>query len=173
MPSLLARILLFLSSYVPLTLIFFVLWIDTNPIIATIALIIGAVSLIALVYFIRKVDTIAGTSVQVKKNQRRNDDAMSYIFSYIIPFLAIPSTDWRHAIALLIFFLMLGFLYVNSNMIHVNPTLNLLRYHVYEVTLGDGTTRTLVTKRKRLVSDERIKVTAAGDDILFEKRTED
>lgn len=169
MPSLLSRILLFLSSYFPLTTIFFVLWIEDSPRLALSTLLLGIVSVAALIYFLRTATRLAGRTVSVSHVERRDNEAMSYIVTYIIPFLGVASASWQHTVALVVFFLMLGFLYINSNMIHINPMMNILGYHLFEVTLMDGSTRTFVTKRSRLHAGAKANVVEGGDDILFDK----
>ena len=42
----------------------------------------------------------------------------------------------------------LAILYVHSNMIHINPMLNLFGYHLYEITLVEGETYALLTGRR-------------------------
>ena len=93
---------------------------------------------------------------------------MGYIVGYIMPFLAIAFSDWQQVAALVVFFVILGFLYVNSDMIHINPTLNLLGYRLYEVTLEDRSTYSLIT-RHRMQRDTTLQLVRIGDDILFEK----
>jgi len=93
---------------------------------------------------------------------------MAYIVTYIIPFLAIPFSGWKEGVALTIFFIVLGILYVNSNMIHINPMLNLFGYHLYEVTLEDGDVQSLVTRR-RIRYRETLIAVRLGDEILLEK----
>ncbi len=73
---------------------------------------------------------------------------MSYIVTYIIPFLSVAFSDWQQAVALAVFFIILGFLYVNSDMIHINPTLNFFLYRLYEVTLEDGSTYSLIARSR-------------------------
>jgi hypothetical protein len=93
---------------------------------------------------------------------------MSYLVTYVVPFLALPSDSWERVVALVLFFLMLSILYVNSNMIHVNPMLNALGYHVYEVTLSDGDICTLVTRR-RVRRGGSLEITKLGEDLFLEK----
>lgn len=123
-----------------------------------------------MVVYFRVANRIAPIQVKVVGIQRRDGEAMSYIVSYIIPFLAIPFSNWEQGVALSIFFVVLGILYVNSNMIHINPMLNLAGYHLYEITLEDGGIHCLIT-RHRITRGEQLDVIKAGTDILLEKRT--
>lgn len=93
---------------------------------------------------------------------------MSYVVSYIIPFLSTPFNGWQQGIALTMFFGMLGILYINSAMIHINPMLNLVGYHLYEAVLDDGITYSLIA-RKRVGRGQILSVVKIGDDILMAK----
>lgn len=162
------RFLLFISSYFPLALIFFFLFIQRQPWVAIFVLIVGLGGLIGMMSYLRVTNLIAPMQVKIVALQRRDAEAMSYIVSYVIPFLAAPFSGWEQGVALTIFFIVLGVLYVNSNMIHINPMLNLCGYHLYEITLEDGGVHSLIA-RNRVVRGQLLSVVKAGEDILLEK----
>ena len=168
MASMPARFLLFLSSYFPLAAIFFILFIGKQQWVAISILSIGLLGLVGMASYLRAVQKLGPIQVKVKEIQRRDAEAMSYIVSYLIPFLAVPFNGWEQGFALSIFFVVLGILYVNSNMIHINPMLNLAGYHLYEITLEDDAVHSLITFR-RIVRGEKLSVVKVGDDILLEK----
>lgn len=164
----LARFLLFLSSYFPLAAIFFILFVEKQRWVAISILSIGLLGLVGLAWYLRAVQRIGPFQVTVKEIQRRDAEAMSYIVSYLIPFIAVPFNGWQQGLALSIFFVVLGILYVNSNLVHINPMLNLAGYHLYEITLADDAVHSLITRR-RVVRGEKLAVIKAGEDILMEK----
>jgi hypothetical protein len=98
---------------------------------------------------------------------RRDGEAMSYIVSYLLPFIALPSGTLADGISLGIFLLVLGVLYINSDMLHINPMLNLGGWHIYEITISNGETRTLIA-RQRVRKGAAIKTIRVTDDILLE-----
>ena len=169
MASIPVRFLLFLSSYFPLALIFFCLLVSKYRWQAVAILAVGIIGLIGMVVYLRVANRLAPIKIIVAGLQRRDAEAMSYIVSYVIPFLAIPFSRWEQAVALGIFFVVLGILYVSSNMIHINPMLNLAGFHLYEITLKDGGIHSLISRR-RIVRGETLSVVKAGADILLEKR---
>ena len=168
MPNTLTRLLLFLSSYFPLSLIFFCVLISEHPYAAGGILLCGAVGLLWMLAYLRTVQRLGALQVKIAGFQRRDAEAMAYIVTYIIPFLAIPFSGWKEGVALTIFFIVLGILYVNSNMIHINPMLNLFGYHLYEITLEDGSVHSLITHRT-IRHRETIMVIKMTDEILLEK----
>jgi hypothetical protein len=168
LPNALTRLLLFLSSYFPLALIFFFVLLSEHPYVAGGILFCGVVGLLWMLIYLRTVQRLGGVQVRITGFQRRDAEAMAYIVTYIIPFLAIPFGGWKEGIALSIFFVVIGILNVNSNIIHINPMLNLFGYHLYEVTLENGDVHSLVTRR-RIRHRETLTAVRLGDDILLEK----
>jgi hypothetical protein len=94
---------------------------------------------------------------------------MSYIASYLIPFVALPFSGWQQGIALLILIVVLGIVYVNSNMIHINPMLNLLGYHLYEITVEDSKETYSLITRRRMGRGETLHLIDIGEGIFLEK----
>lgn len=169
MPSVITRLLLFLSSYFPLSLIFFVILIQEHRYVAIGILTVGAVGLLWMLLYLRKAQSLSAIRLKITGFHRSDAEAMAYIVTYIIPFLVIPLHGWKEGIALSIFFVVLGILYVNSNMIHINPMLNLFGYHLYEITIEDSAVRSLLARRS-IRHRESILVVKLGDEILLEKR---
>jgi hypothetical protein len=167
-PSVVTRILLFLSSYFPLSLIFFVILFSEHRKVAISILAVGAGGLLWMLLYLKRAESLSPFQLKIAAFQKRDTEAMAYIVTYIIPFLAIPLHGWKEGIALSIFFIVLGILYINSNMIHINPMLNLFGYHLYEVTTEDNGVHSLLAKRS-IRHLETIKVVKLGDEILLER----
>jgi hypothetical protein len=167
-PSVITRLLLFLSSYFPLSLIFFVVLVQEHRYVAIVILTVGAAGLLWMLQYLRKAQTISAIHLNIAAFHRRDTEAMAYIVTYIIPFLVIPLHGWKEGIALSIFFVVLGILYVNSNMIHINPMLNLLGYHLYEITTEDGGVHSLLSRRS-IRHRGTIAAVKLQDDIFLEK----
>ena len=170
MPTVLIRSMLFLSSYFPLTLIFFFLFVESQPRWAIVVLIIGLSGLVfMMLYFFQLAPRLGSIQERIAGLQRRDGDVMGYIASYLLPFVAIPFSGWQQGIALLIFVIVLGIVYVNSNMIHINPMLNLFGYHVYEITLEHSDSPHSLITRRRIAKNETIHLVDIGDGIFLDK----
>src|ERR1700736_4856471 len=171
MPTLLVRCMLFLSSYFPLALIFFLLFLGKQPIWAIVTLAVGLAGLIIMVlYFLQFAPRLGSFQTKVTGMQRRDADVMSYIASYLIPFVAIPFGGWQQTVALLVFIGVLGIVYVNSNMIQVNPMLNLFGYHLYEITVEKSQVPHSFITHNRVALGQTIHIIDIGDGIFLEKR---
>lgn len=72
---------------------------------------------------------------------------MGYIATYVIPFAATKLDDPTQLASLAIFFLALAVVYINSGLIHINPTLSLLGYKIYEVEDSEENAFPLISRR--------------------------
>lgn len=129
-----SRYVLFASSYSPLTLAFAVLYLRSSRPTAVVLFAFAAASVALLVAMLRVVNGMARQPLVVENTARKDSDTLSYLATYLIPFALSPPKDAYELGALAIFVIVLGFLYVNSNMIYINPVLNAMGYHLYEVT---------------------------------------
>ncbi len=140
MPSIFGRVLLFLSSYFPLDLIFFFLVWPQNHVLALGFLTVGFIGVAGLlVYYTLVIAHSAVVQIQVDELQRKDSDTINYLAAYAIPFVALPVDHIEKYLALATFFLVMAILYVQSNMIHINPILSIVGFHLYEVRLDSGT----------------------------------
>ena len=78
----------------------------------------------------------------------RDSETMSYIVTYLLPFLNIDFSDRHAAFALGIAFAVVGVLYVNSNMLYINPVLSLAGFHLFEVETSEHTSAILICRRR-------------------------
>jgi hypothetical protein len=168
MPSLFVRSMLFVSSYFPLTLIFSIFLFDKQRLWAVIILLVGLSGLlIMLLYFLLIAPRRAVLHEEVAELHRRDGDVMSYIASYLIPFVTFPFSSWEQMAAIIVFMVVLMIVYVNSNMIYINPMLNLIGYHLYEVTLEHSELSHYLIIRDRIVRGERLRLVKIGESIFL------
>lgn len=171
MPSKFAKTILFLSSYAPLLLLLtlqnlekhadkFWVWIPAG---------IGVISFLGLWLFLKWVRGSAERKEEVACIERKDSEVLAYIVTYVFPFLSIDFSNLWNVISLAFFFIVLMFIYINSNMIHVNPMLSVFGYNIYEVQTPKGTLHTILTKRSRLLKSTTLNVVMIGDDIFMEK----
>lgn len=178
MPSLPVRLLLFISSYFPLAVILCVFlldpkqpWLIAGHIPAVVILGAGIAGLIILLLYIK---LIAPAKVSFHEKitdlQRHDGEVMSYIASYVVPFVTFPLGGWQQVSALVIFLLLLLVIYVSSNMIYINPMLTILGYHLYEVRLENSETPHYLVSNKHIVRGKAIRVVKIGDEAFLETR---
>jgi hypothetical protein len=123
-----------------------------------------------LFVFLHIAQKIGPDRIKVDSVASRDGDAMSYIVTYLLPFLAVRLNDVTDVGSLGIVLVVIAILYVNSNMIYTNPVLNIAGYHIFEIRDGDGKTTVLICKRAYIRSGSEIDVISVGDYVLLEKK---
>jgi len=168
MVGLITRILLCVSSYFPLTIIFAVQFFFKGQRTAGfVALAIGTAGLVGMIVYLLTARLMNSMRVTVASVTRKDGEAMTYVVSYMLPFIALISEDAASTIGLAIFLFVLFVLYMNSDMMHINPMLNLGGWHIYEITLASGEVRALISRR-RIRKGQEPNVIQMADDILLE-----
>ena len=171
MPNLFVRCMLFVSSYCPLALICSLLLFDEQRFWALMILLIGLSGcLIMLVYFLVIAPKKQICVEKVTELQKRDGDIMSYAAGYLIAFITFPLHDWQHLAAVLTFLGVLLIVYVNSNLIYINPMLTLLGYHLYEARLEHSEVSHLLLIRHRLIRGETVRLAKLGESIFLGER---
>jgi hypothetical protein len=168
-PNLGTRALLFVSSYAPLLVILGIRNSFGHWSISLGLFSLAAVSVVVLVVFLRLAGRLGSHAITVQTSSARDGEAMSYVVTYLLPFLGLDSESWADQISLAVFLLVLVVLYISSNLIHMNPMLNLLRYRILEIDSADGKRSTLLTKRAYIRPGTTISAVSLSDAILLEK----
>lgn len=128
----------------------------------------GSIGQMIFLNQISKNTTLNGTPVLIKDVKNKNSEAISYIGTYIIPFLFQDYSALYEIISILILLLVIYFIYINSTLILINPVLN-LRYSLYEVDFCDSTHNGASDKTKTglIITNERY--LEDDDTMLFKK----
>lgn len=145
------KIFLFLTAYYPLFLILFVQnsnlidkifsegitstkWINFNDSLIY-GLILGLVFFVLLKLFIKFQSKSNTSQFRVIKIKDISHETLNYILTYLIAFLSLKLNDPKDIISVLILLFIIGIIYVNSNLLYINPFLQLLNYSIYELTI--------------------------------------
>jgi hypothetical protein len=168
MANVLTRFLLFLSSYIPLWVIFAVITARDHIYVACGFGTLALFSFFGTLYYLRRVQTFSGVNIAIGIIRRQDSETMSYIASYVVPFAATSLDSFEQVVALAIFLAVLCVVYINTSMIHINPLLSILGYNLYEVEDSEGDTKFLISRRRIRRGDMVVAIDIA-DGIFMEK----
>lgn len=127
------RIILFLLSYLPLFIIFFIN--SINSLFSFIFLLILVfISVSSFLYFKSAIKNSNKEYAIINNFENKNEMMIEYIFLYIIPFMDIESTN--QFISFLVIFFIVGSIYVKSDLIVINPILSLFGYNIYKTKIS-------------------------------------
>ena len=168
MANLFARSVLFLSSYIPLWIIFAIITYRAHTYVSAGFALVALGSLILTFLYLRSAQSLHGLEIPVSAIRRQDSETMSYIASYVIPFAATALDDVKQVTALAVFLMVLWLVYVNSSMIHINPTLTIIGYRLYEIEDAKGNPLFLLSRR-RVQKGETVKAVDIAEGIFVEK----
>ena len=173
-----ARIRLLLSSYVPLFVVGAVRFEDGRLRVALGVLVaVGIWSLISLIRVsTRRVHPREATPTCVRD---LSSEVAAYVATYLLPLMTVADPGPRDLVAYALVLAVIGVVFVNSDLVGVNPLLSLCRYRVFQVSgvrkLATGEEAdTIVISRGRVVAGSTVKLAnlATGVSLVI-PRTED
>jgi len=171
MPSVLARLTLFLSSYAPLVIIVAILHRGNRPLALLLAAGASA-SAIGLFAFVHALGSLNPLTIGIQRATRKDSEVTGYLMAYLFPFLGVDLTDPSERLAFAVLFALVAALYVRSNLIYVNPLLAIARFNLFEVELDNGRVLMLLSKAGYHRSGSRIRVAMAGSFVALERPDE-
>lgn len=92
--------------------------------------------LIGIVYFKAFDYRIKGTSplqVKIINLKNKNYEHLTFLTTYIVPLICFDLSSVRYTIILGVLLVIIGAIYVKTDLFFANPTLALLGFHIYEV----------------------------------------
>lgn len=151
------KILLFLSSYAPLFLICAIsqknnrtLWhgdVWGFGILSVVLLALVAVGVVAALLIVGHSRKMAATSLHALEISKSSQDTLAYLVTYLVPFVTFSFDAKSALLADFMLLLFIGVLYLQSNMLYLNPTLALFGYRLYRVkTVNSVAEKTLIAR---------------------------
>lgn len=157
-----ARVRLFLSSYVPLFFVGTVRFDDTRlRVVLGLLVVAGIWSLVSLIHVsTRRVHPREATATGVRD---LSSEVAAYVATYLLPLMTVPNPAPRDLIAYGLVLTVFGVVFVNSDLVGVNPLLSLCRYRVFQVSgvrkLATGEEAdTIVISRYRVIAGSTVKL---------------
>ncbi|MBU6996578.1 MAG: hypothetical protein HXS41_06280 [Theionarchaea archaeon] len=162
------RSLLFISAYSPLLLIFIIKYFEMGSRDFWISiLVLSLVNSIWIPVFViaRKWNPVV---FNVRKSKNRTSDALDYIIAYIIVFLGFEFNQWQDVASIAILLIVIFFVYIHSNLIFINPLLNVFGFKIHDVEAVTGGNIVLITREFKLARKQRIQATRMSDNIYLD-----
>jgi hypothetical protein len=144
------QILLFIISYAPLYFILFfqnlndkfykdqIVFVGCRTIlmknkisISFLLLIVISISLYFVFYKI--VMKSASEKIKVAQIQDNHSEHLSYLATYILPFVGLRFDSWQNIVSTISLFYVLGHIYIKTNLILTNPTLTFFGFSISKI----------------------------------------
>lgn len=189
-----AKLTLFLVSYIPLFLIMcftqlyeyrdHLVWggLSYEPLLNYIRY-FGAVTVLVLMSFfglvglrfllpnIKRRTKSNGILVKVIDIENKNSESISYLFTYIIPFVFQDLSSITNVFAVSVLLFVTYLIYSNSSMLLINPTISMV-YSLYLIEYEDMSSKRkrkgmVLSRNKFLEEDDEIKIRSMGHKLYF------
>ena len=191
-----ARYALFIVSYLPMFFIMifrqlyvyndflkwgglnkYALWIFIKyfgaVIVLLLASIFGVFGIVLLLNNMARKTHLNGDIVTVKDIENKNSETITYLFTYVIPFVFQDLSDPGSVVPVFILLLVTFFIYRNSTLILINPTISMW-YSLYmvEYTEDNGSLPglkkgMLITKEAFLEENDQLKIKKIGHKLFY------
>jgi hypothetical protein len=123
-------------------------------------------NLILLVIF-KESGKLNSRNITAKAVNLQNSAALNYIATYIIPFLDVDFSKIADLVSLLLLFIVMGFVYVNSNLIYTNPTLMFMGYSIFEIEVENNHKLIVIMKGRTPNVDKNLSLTELTENIYL------
>jgi len=135
-------LLIFISSYFPLALIFLIKDLDASsyypqhPLIAAAIAILTLIACLSVLVAARSIT--GGVPVKMIKMSNKSGDMFTYTIPYMVSFYNFTLGDWKTLLSLLVFMILMFALTYRTQNLLVNPVLALAGYGLYDCQFKDG-----------------------------------
>lgn len=108
--------------------------------------------------------------VEIIEIEDLNYEHLTFLTTYIIPLICFNLTSYRYAFALAILLVIIGIIYVKTDKFYANPTLAVLGYRLYKVTVKTRTSlkeHIIVITKDRLTKSDQIRTLNLDEKVRF------
>lgn len=183
-----SRFFLFLLAYVPIYLILalksfhleFVL--DKKGGINTlyhivknnqVSTFLALISLLLVLYFLllqrKSLVSQGNPKFQIKNIQSQNKEYITYLGTYILPFIALETKSILDIAAYIVLFVTMGLIYIRTNLIFTNPMLLFFGYDLIEITDTNNNKNVCISKYKFREGDKPIGIKLGENTYILSK----
>lgn len=140
------------SAFAPLVALLAVLKIDALGWISWLLLAASLASIVLLVLVLRRLSRVQTRGVESDSVRRADERVLVFTSSYVVPVVValFGGSGAPTIAATTALVVVLALVYVRGGLYHLNPTLAVAGFRLYEVTATNGTVTMLLTKRRRI-----------------------
>jgi hypothetical protein len=165
-----ARFVLIISGYAPLLVVLAARFWSASKMASILLVLAAAASILVLSIYIRQLHRMQGKEIALMASGPAASELLGHISAYVFPFLEVDFGDTADLVSLGLVYAVLIFIQVKTNLIHINPSLYLLRYHVFQAQDESGREYALISRRDYISPKSSVRVVRAGNHVILERR---
>lgn len=109
------------------------------------------------------------TPKQITKIENINSETLSFLASYIIPLACLDMDKSRSLLLLFFLLLLIGWIYVKTNLFYTNPTLAIMGFKVYKIDTINSSGIIIITKQQLIINDW-VLLRKVNENVFFAKK---
>jgi len=158
------------SAFAPLVALLAVVRFDELGPASWVILAACGVAVLLLVLVLRSVAGIQSRTIDCQSVRSADERVLSFTSSYFVPLViaVFGESDTPTLVATAALVAVMATIYVRAGLYHLNPTLALAGYRLYEVTATNGTVTMVLTKERHLRQDGALVCRYVGDDVAIQ-----
>ena len=158
------------SAFAPMVAVLAILKFHQLGHLAWLVLGICALAVLLLALVLRQVVGIQERTVAPKQVKRADDKVLAFVSSYLVPvdIAAFGKDDTVTLAGTAALVVLLAVIYVRGQMYHLNPTLAVAGYRLFEVTETNETVTLLLTRQTYLSQTQTIACRYIGDYVAIQ-----
>lgn len=182
------KIVLFLSSYTPLFIIFIFQILshsfanantitsfinnDTSYLIYFLIIIVILPNIFVLWYTRSRASIGNSKTITISYKEELNTVYIDYLITYIVPFLSFDYSNIWDVASLLLLLSIICYIYINSNLLYVNIIFNLFGYNLFKIKDANQNEYMLISVNKKILLNNKIKIKSISDNFVIEVKDE-
>lgn len=139
------------------------------PIISIFLLILGVFFYFRFGYKLKGSKEIPFEITQI---ENINYEHLTFLTTYIIPLICFDLNNLKYGLVLLVLLVIIGAIYIKTDLFYANPSLALLGYHIYKVSgkfMGGEQRSLIVISREKLEINLKVHYKRLDDRIYYVK----
>ncbi|MFD4420861.1 hypothetical protein ACFWN7_05075 [Agromyces sp. NPDC058484] len=157
------------SAFAPLLALIAVLKLPTLGWVSWAILAGCLLSLVLLWLVFRSLARIQPRPVESVEVRREDERALTFASSYIVPVVvALFGDDVASLAATVLLILLLVVIYVRAGLYHLNPTLAVVGFRLYQVTAASGAVTMVLSRSRYLPQQGVVECRYLGDDVAIQ-----
>lgn len=109
---------------------------------------------------------------EIKKIESINYEHLTFLATYVVPLISFDFGSGRQMIVLALLLIVMGIIYIKTDLFYANPSLALLGFHIYRADgnfkIGDRDGMVLIS-RERLSEGQKVSYIKLDDRIYYTK----
>jgi hypothetical protein len=110
------------------------------------------------------------TAMQVTEVTNINFESVTFLATYIVPLACVDLDKERSCLMLVTILVLIGWIYIKTNLFYTNPTLAIWGYHIYKISASNSVENKkdiIVIARKKILNHAHLRFKEIDDDIFL------